>query len=152
MAKQGTTAAELSSNTTEMAENPLHAENFRTSSAGWLTLFVATGTLICCALPIALVALGFGAAVAALTSSIPLLITLSEYKEWTLSVSGALLFFTGWLIYRSGQPCPADPELAALCQRWQTRNRRIYWVSAIIWGAGFFAAYLLLPVAKWLGY
>jgi hypothetical protein len=44
----------------------------------WLTLFAATATLICCALPLVLVTLGFGASVAALTNSVPFLISLSE--------------------------------------------------------------------------
>ena len=32
----------------------------------WRTLFIASGTLLCCALPILLVTLGFGAVVASL--------------------------------------------------------------------------------------
>ena len=116
----------------------------------WLTLFAASGTLICCAIPIVLVTLGLGATVAALSSSFPVLITISQHKVWVFSGSGALLLLSGWLMYRPGRACPADPELARVCARAQVWNRRIYWTSVIIWSAGFFAAYLVLPLRIWL--
>ena len=65
----------------------------------WLALFASTGTLICCAFPILLVSLGFGATVAAITSSIPVLITLSQYKVWIFIISGVLLAGSAWLIW-----------------------------------------------------
>ena len=116
----------------------------------WLTLFASGGTLICCAIPIVLVTLGLGATVAALSSSFPVLITISQHKVWVFSGSGALLLLSGWLMYRPGRACPADPELARVCARAQVWNRRIYWTSVIIWSAGFFAAYLVLPLRIWL--
>lgn len=120
------------------------------TSIGWLTLFAASGTLICCALPIILVTLGLGATVAAFTSSFPLLITIAQHKIWVFTGSGALLLLSGWLMYRSAQTCPADPELARVCARAQVWNRRIYWSAVVIWGIGFFAAYLALPLRIWL--
>jgi len=117
---------------------------------GWLTLFASTGTLICCALPIALVTLGMGATVAALTSSFPFLITLSQHKVWVFAGSGVLLLVSGWLLYRPGRSCPADPQLARLCERALVWNRRLYLGSVLIWSTGFFAAYLALPLRQWL--
>jgi len=116
----------------------------------WLTLFTSTGTLLCCALPITLVTLGMGATVAALTSSFPFLITLSQHKTWIFIVSGVLLAVSGWLLYRPGRACPIDPQLGQLCNRTQVWNRRVYWTSLVIWGIGFFAAYLALPLRRWL--
>lgn len=116
----------------------------------WLTLFASTGTLLCCALPITLVALGMGATVVALTSSFPLLITLSQYKIWIFLISGTLLAVSGWIMVRPGQSCPTDPELGRLCNRVQVWNRRVYRASVVIWGSGFFAAYLALPLRLWL--
>ena len=116
----------------------------------WLTLFASTGTLICCALPIILVTLGLGATVAALTSTFPFLISLSEHKSWVFAFSALMLMLSGWLLYRSGRSCPADPEAAALCKTAQRWNRRIYWGSVTIWGVGAFAAYLALPLRIWL--
>jgi len=116
----------------------------------WLTLFTSTGTLVCCALPILLVSLGLGSTVAALTSGFPLLITLSEHKAWVFALSGGLLLLTGWLLYRPGRACPADRALNDLCGRAQRWNRRIYTSSLVIWGIGFFAAWLALPLRIWL--
>lgn len=122
----------------------------REKGVSWLTLFASTGTLICCALPIALVTLGMGATVAALTSSFPILITLSQHKIWVFGFSALLLGVSGWLLYRPGRRCPRDPELGALCEKTNRWNRRVYWTSVAIWGIGFFAAYLALPLRIWL--
>ncbi len=121
------------------------------TTLNWLALFAATGTLVCCAIPIALVALGMGATVAAATGSFPLLITLSQYKTYVFAASGLLLGLSGWLLYRPGRACPADPILAEYCNRAQMWNRRLLWGSAIVWGIGFFAAYLALPLRLALG-
>ncbi len=115
-----------------------------------LVLFASTGTLICCALPIALVTLGFGATVAALSSNVPFLVTLTLHKAWVFSGSGVLLAVSGWLMFRRGRTCPTDPELGALCDQTRVWNRRIFWVSVAIWGVGFFTAYLALPLRLWL--
>lgn len=141
-----------------MSESLLNSSNTANSHAAagkqtgltWLALFTSTGTLICCALPITLVTLGMGATVAALTSSFPLLISLSQHKIWIFLISGALLALSGWLMVRPGRSCPTDPQLGQLCNRTQVWNRRVYWTSLIIWCIGFFAAYLALPIRMWL--
>jgi len=120
------------------------------TGATWLTLFASAGTLLCCALPIILVTLGMGASVAALTSSAPFLIVLSQHKVWVFAGAALLLALSGWLMYRPGRSCPVDPELGTLCDRTQVWNRRIYWMSVILWGVGFFAAFLALPLRIWL--
>lgn len=114
------------------------------------TLFTTTGTLVCCALPIIFVTLGLGATVAAITSAFPFLIVLSKHKIWVFAFSGVMLLISGWLMYRSGRSCPADQELGKACNTAQKWNKRIYWSSVVIWGIGFFAAYLLLPIRIWL--
>jgi hypothetical protein len=116
----------------------------------WLSLFVSAGTLVCCALPIVLVTLGFGAAVAVTTSAFPFLITLSQHKAWVFVFSGFILGVSGWPLYRPGRHCPSDPELKELCDRALVLNRRIYWASVVVWSVGFFAAYLALPLRIWL--
>ncbi len=121
------------------------------SAVSWLTLFTSAGTLICCALPILFVMLGLGATVAAVTSAVPFLVTLALHKSWVFAGSGLMLLLSGWLMYRPGRACPSDPELGRLCERADRWNRRIYGVSATIWGIGFFAAYLVLPIRMWLG-
>jgi len=121
------------------------------SSISWLTLFASSGTLICCALPIILVTLGMGATVAALTSSLPFLIVLSQHKVWVFIFSGLMLALSAWVLYRPGQQCPVDPQQAEICRTSKKWNRRIYWASVIIWIIGFSAAFIALPVRKLLG-
>lgn len=109
------------------------------------------GTLVCCALPIALVALGLGGAVATLVETAPWLVSLSRHKEWMFLGAGALLAVNYWALYRSeaaacrpGGACHPSRPLG----RWL---RRIHWSSVVVYGIGFFAAYLSLPLTRALG-
>ena len=122
----------------------------REKSLTLFTLFTTTGTLLCCALPIIFVTLGFGASIAAMTSSLPFLVTLSHHKVWVFLFSGFMLLVSGWLMYRPGRTCPMDSAHAQACQSTNKWNRRIYWSSVAIWLTGFTAAYILLPVRIWL--
>lgn len=115
-----------------------------------LALFTSLSTLVCCALPILLVSLGMGATYAALTNSIPLLITLGEYKAVTFTLAGVLIAGSLWFSFRPGRQCPADPQLADQCQRVQVWNKRLLIIAALAWCIGFFAAYLALPLQIWL--
>lgn len=126
-------------------------KNNNDKALSWFTLFASSGTLICCALPIILVTLGMGATVAALTSALPFLIVLSQYKIWVFIFSGLMLSVSAWFIYRPNQSCPTDPQQALACATAKTWNKRIYWFSTIIWGIGFFAAFLALPLRKLFG-
>lgn len=112
----------------------------------WLILFVTGSTLLCCALPIFLVSLGFGAVVASLNYNIPGLMFLAENKIWTLSLSGLLLVFLAWVIWRPSQSCTSDPKLALYCKKATFWNKRIFWLSIAIWSIGFFFSFLLLPL------
>jgi hypothetical protein len=112
----------------------------------WLALFTTTGTLLCCALPITLVALGMGATMASLVSNLPFLVSLSEHKVWVFAISAILLALSAWIIYQPGRSCPVDPALAELCNKTGWWNRRIHWFSVILWCIGFFAAFLALPL------
>ncbi|MBL4865875.1 MAG: hypothetical protein JKY67_05820 [Pseudomonadales bacterium] len=116
----------------------------------WLALFTTTGTLVCCALPITLVALGMGATMISLLNSFPFLITLSEHKLWVFMISGGLLFLSTWLLYRPGRSCPSDPALREQCNKAQRWNRRVLLGTVFLWGIGFFAAFLALPLQLWL--
>jgi hypothetical protein len=115
-----------------------------------LAALLSTGTLICCALPIALVSLGFGAAVAGLVEQLPWLPILSRYKAWLFGAAGLMLAAGLALTYRPGRSCPADPERAAACERLDGINRALLWSGVTIWMVGFVAAYLALPVVRWL--
>ena len=116
----------------------------------WLTLFITSGTLLCCALPVLLVSLGFGTVVASLNYNIPGLFFLAEHKLLALSISGLLLTFLAWVIWRPDQACPIDPKGAAACRQSKKWNKRIFWLSVGIWMIGFFFSVLLLPLRQLL--
>ena len=117
---------------------------------GWVSLFASASTWICCALPILLVTVGAGAILAGIINQFPLLTVLGAHKNWMFAISGVLLAAAAGLTWRSGQHCPADPVLARQCQRVRRWNKRILWVSVIVWFMGFGAAYLALPVRMYL--
>ncbi len=123
---------------------------FPSTLTTYVSLLTSTGTLLCCALPILLVSLGFGAVVAGVTSELPWLTTLSRQKEWLFLGSAGLLIAGGWLLYRPGRNCPADPEMAKQCRRLDRWNRVVWWITGCIWLIGFTSAYLLLPIQEWL--
>jgi len=120
----------------------------RDTATSVLTLVLSGGTLLCCALPILLIALGLSGAVVFLTNALPWLVALSQHKVWIFAISGIYLLFTAWLIYRPERACPADPELARLCARADRLNRGIFWVGTAIYAIGFIVSYLLLPIQQ----
>lgn len=115
-----------------------------------LALLASTGTLVCCALPILLVSLGLGAAVAGLVDQFPWLPALTRHKVWVFGAAAVMLAAGLAVTYRPGRACPADPARARACERLDRINRVLLWAGVGIWTAGFAAAYLSLPVARWL--
>jgi hypothetical protein len=110
----------------------------------WLSLFTSSGTLVCCALPALLVALGAGAALSSLVSAVPALVVLSEYKEAVFIFAGVMLAASGWLQWQNRfAPCPIDPELARACTRTRQQSRWLYGISLFIYGVGGFFAFVL---------
>lgn len=96
-----------------------------------------------------LVMLGFGATVAVLTESLPFLVTLSQHKEWMFIGTAGILGLTAWVLWRPGRACPTDPSLAALCERNQVWNRRLWGLAVVLWSVGAFVSYLWLPLRIW---
>ena len=105
-----------------------------------LTLAASTGTLVCCVLPAAMVALGAGATLAGLVSAVPQLIWISEHKPLIFGSAVAMLLASGIALWRARRlPCPADPSLARTCGRLRTASVWLWWiaVSACATGATF---------------
>lgn len=121
------------------------------TTLGLGTLLLSASTLVCCALPILLVSLGLGTAVAAATSAAPWLVALSAYKAWLFAGAGAAITAAAILRFLPGRDCPVDPHLAALCARADRWNRIALVVAAVIWVVGFVVAYGWLPLRRWLG-
>ncbi len=114
-----------------------------TALAG-LALFTSLGTLLCCALPAALVAVGAGAVMAGLVTAVPGLVTLSEHKDAIFIVAGAALVAAAVMRHMSrNAPCPADPAQAAACTRLRRRSGQMLAISGAVYAAGFFFAYVM---------
>ncbi len=97
----------------------------------------------CCALPIALVALGAGGSVASLVSAAPWLVTLSEYKAATFSATGLVLGYAWWRVRRVSQCDISDAKRLRV-------QRGVLWASSVIFAVSMFAAYAALPLLVWL--
>lgn len=108
-----------------------------------LTLFTSGSTLICCALPAALVAIGSAATLTTLVSNFPQLIWISEHKPPVFGLAGFMLLVAGYFQWNARfLPCPTEPALAAQCTRLRKRASVIYWVSVAIFFTGVFFAFI----------
>ena len=115
----------------------------RTSWLAFLTLFSSTGTLICCALPALLVALGAGAALSSLVSVVPGLVWVSEYKEAVFAFAGLMLAGSGVLQWKNRfAPCPIDPALRQACLRTRKTSARVYLASVVVFLIGGWFAFV----------
>ena len=113
------------------------------SWTSWLSIFTSTGTLLCCALPAALVAVGAGAALVGLVGAVPQLVWLSERKVPLFVIAGLMLGLAGVFQWRARfAPCPVDPALAAACMRQRRVSAWVYGVSLAIFVIGAFFAFV----------
>jgi hypothetical protein len=120
----------------------------RSAGLAFAALLASSATLVCCVLPALMVAVGAGAALAALVSVVPQLIWLSEHKAWVFGIAAALLAIAGVAIWRARRaPCPADPQLARACVRLRRFSAALYVFALLAFCLGFAFAFLL----PWLG-
>lgn len=110
----------------------------------YLSLFFSSGTVLCCALPSLLVAIGAGAALSSLISIFPQLVILSVYKIPIFLGAFMMLLFSGILQYQAIKlPCPADKNLAELCKRSRKVSLIVYFLSVGIFIIGLLFAFIL---------
>ena len=111
--------------------------------ANIISLFTSGSTLICCALPATLVAIGSVATLTSLLSLFPQLIWISEHKIEVFGLATLMLTLAGYLQWEArNAPCPADALLAAACMKTRKRALAIYWVSIAIFMLGVFFAFI----------
>lgn len=111
--------------------------------ANILSLFTSGSTLICCALPATLVAIGSVATLTSLISAFPQLIWISEHKAIVFGAAAVMLILAGYLQWRArNAPCPVDPALAAVCTKARRNALLIYWVSVTVFMVGAFFAFI----------
>lgn len=107
------------------------------------SLLLSSSTLVCCALPALLVAIGAGAALSSLVSVFPQIVWLSEHKEALFTVAGLMMAGAGWLQWRGRTaPCPVDPALRSACMRTHKVSRHLYWMSLGIYLIGAWFAFV----------
>jgi hypothetical protein len=118
--------------------------NVRTIILETLTIVGSFSTLVCCALPAALVSVGAGVALASIVTAVPQLVWFSEHKIPLFALAGVMLVLSGILAYRNrNAPCPTDPAQAKSCMRLRRWSARIFCFSAALYVIGFLFAFLL---------
>ena len=122
---------------TKLKENKLAHKFF-----SWIGLFSSFGTLICCAIPSALVVLGFGATLASFLGNFPQIIWLSENKGIIFGFSFFMLgiSYLGQK-YAQAQVCPVDKK--ADCEETKNWSKPLFWISLAINIIGTFFAFIL---------
>ncbi len=115
--------------------------------ASVISLFASSGTLVCCALPALLVAIGAGASLSSLISFFPDIVWLSENKAVVFMFAGLMLSLSGYLQWRGrNAPCPLDIKLRENCLRTRQLSLRIYLGSVGVFLLGGWFAF----VQPWL--
>ena len=110
-----------------------------------LSLLFCSGTLVCCALPAALVLLGAGSVMATLLSWIPGLVVFSQQKALVFGAAALALVMAGFGLHRSAnkRSCSIDPVEAGRCRRRLRQARWLYVVSCSAFLTGGTVAYVL---------
>ena len=108
-----------------------------------LSLFASSGTLVCCALPALLVALGAGAALSSLVGAFPQIVWLSENKAALFVFAGVMLAAGGALQWSNrSAPCPVQPALRDACLRTRRTSLRVYLASLAVYAVGGWFAFV----------
>ena len=117
----------------------------------YLSLFTSLSTLLCCALPSALVFLGMGTTVASALSAAPFLVSLSHHKKLVFAISGVLIALSFVYMFAIAPRLKArelgcDPSNPRACDAASRFSRIVLWFSAALYVAGFFVAFVLGPI------
>ena len=100
----------------------------------------------CCALPVVLVLIGAGGAVASLVSALPWLAWLSARKAWLFSMTTIVLAYNWWQLSRLGRTGQCSLEDARRL-RWQRLALRFATGTVVV---SMLVAYAAEPMARWL--
>lgn len=108
-----------------------------------MSLFGSLSTLVCCALPILLVAIGMGTSLIFLLSIFPWLKVVSDYKVYLFIGAGLILLLAYNIHWQDRNlKCPADKKLKEICSKSKLMNFKILNISLVIYLVGFFFAFL----------
>jgi hypothetical protein len=108
-----------------------------------LTLFASSSTLICCAIPALLVALGAGATLSTFISIFPKIVWISEQKIGVFTFAGVMLTVSGYMQWRGRlAPCPVDLVLRDACMRTRKTSLTVYLISLLVYLTGGWFAFV----------
>jgi hypothetical protein len=108
-----------------------------------LTLFASSSTLLCCAIPALLVALGAGATLSTFISIFPKIVWVSEHKVEVFIFAGLMLTISGYVQWRGrSAPCPIDPALLDACMRTRKASLIVYSISLLVYLTGGWFAFI----------
>ncbi len=123
-------------------------EQRSTLLASVVSLFASGSTLVCCAIPALLVALGAGAALSTLVSVFPQIVWLSEHKVLVFIFAASMMVLGGVMQWRTrSAPCPTDPALRNACLHTRRLSLKVYLASFLMLAVGGWFAF----VQPWLG-
>jgi hypothetical protein len=112
--------------------------------ASFSALLTSSATLVCCVLPAVFVSLGAGATLAGLVSTFPQLIWMSEHKGLIFGVAGAMLLFSGAMVWRARSlPCPSEPAAAHACNRLRRLSQHLLIAAISLYLVGVVFAFAL---------
>lgn len=109
------------------------------------SLFSSFSTLLCCALPSLLVAIGLGSVVAGIFSGLPGLQAVVKHHNILFVTAGIVLALNGWLLFRkkSGEVClPAEAGKETACETAHRWNFWIFWASVALFAIGVTVTYV----------
>ena len=111
--------------------------------ASLVTLFASSSTLICCAIPALLVALGAGATLSTFISIFPKIVWISEHKIEVFTFAGVMLTISGYMQWRGRlAPCPVEPVLRNACIKTRKASLIIYSFSLLLYLTGGWFAFI----------
>jgi len=107
------------------------------------SLLASSSTLVCCAIPALLVALGAGAALSSFVSIFPQVVWLSEHKEALFGFAGLMMIGSGVLQWRNRSAhCPIDPVLRDACLKTRQTASNVYVASVVLYLIGGWFAFV----------
>ncbi len=102
----------------------------------------ASSTLLCCAMPAFLIAIGAGSSLAFIISAIPEIVLLSRYKTILFFITGIIILISYYNNRQNNISCPNEPVRAKNCQRNQKWSNLLLKFSILLYSIGFFMAFI----------
>jgi mercuric ion transport protein len=83
-----------------------------------------------------------------MVSAFPILIPISQNKGWIFLVGGILLLVNGFYVFKNNKEVACDLDEESACEIADQFNRRMFYMSSIIYSVGAFFAFALVPILR----